>query len=479
MKKLIKKVKNIIFKKKNKDNKNNSEETKAPEHPKIVFFDIKMSDLSGNHKCTDCGSFYCSNPKKEPRITFIQAGGLADQILKIDDLVCKINGTSIKMVADFDNERKKLKWGQKVDFVIERKGKVLTKSIIPISHEDSLNRQMLPYIDVDVNNKKEVFIKSIHGRLSKDGLGIFEDFKEDDVILSFNSKKIKLIQDWFGELSKVKPGKKIHLEIKRNSKSFRPVVETVGFSEYLIRYRKLAQALCKNNQTKTDLLMKEFTENDYQSLPIERIEEIQNMDLEDKLEEKSKHEVRFTFIFRDKNNKVVMRKVEDDSQDAELRIKGIQNGCESHGRLEINDLIVAINDNPIKTIADYIKEKKKLKWGQAATFEIERKGQNLKKNITPISFESWKEKIVMLGIDVLPHKKKYIKVSEIHLFDSAKPKFNVQGLIVAGDIIISVNSKKIESIEDWDRETSKLKPGQTASFKVKRKMKGLISEKIV
>ena len=285
MKKLIKKVKNIIFKKKNKDNKNNSEETKAPEHPKIVFFDIQMSDLSGNHKCADCGSFYCSNPKKEPRITFIQAGGLADQILKIDDLICKINGTSIKMVADFDNERKKLKWDQKVDFVIERKGKVLTKSIIPISHEDSLNRQMLPKINVDVNNKKEVFIKSIHGRLSKDGLGIFDDLKEDDVILSFNSKKIKLIQDWFGELSKVKPGKKIHLEIKRNSKKFRSVVETVGFSEYLIRYRKLAQTLCNNNQTKTDLLMKEFAENDYQSLPIERIEEINNMDLEDKSEE--------------------------------------------------------------------------------------------------------------------------------------------------------------------------------------------------
>ena len=383
------------------------------------------------------------------------------------------------MVADFDNERKKLKWGQKVDFVIERKGKVLTKSIIPISHEDSLNRQMLPTINVDVNNKKEVFIKSIHGRLSKDGLGIFDDLKEDDVILSFNSKKIKLIQDWFGELSKVKPGKKIHLEIKRNSKSFRPVVETVGFSEYLIRYRKLAQALCNNNQTKTDLLMKEFAENDYQSLPIKRIEEINNMDLE----EKSKHEVRFTFIFRDKNNKVVMRKAEDDLQDTEPRIKGIQNGCESHGRLEINDLIVAINDNPIKTVADYIKEKKKLKWGQEVTFEIERKGQNLKKNITPISFESWKEKIVMLGIDVLPHKKKYIKVSEVHHFYSARPKFqtilkSMPELIIAGDIIISVNSNKIESIEDWDRETSKLKPDQTASFKVKRKMKGLISENI-
>ena len=116
-----------------------------------------------------------------------------------------------------------------------------------------------------------------------------------------------------------------------------------------------------------------------------------------------------------------MRKVEDDSQDAEPRIKGIQNGCESHGRLEINDLIVAINDNPIKTVADYLKEKNKLKWGQEATFEIERKGQNLKKNITPISFESWKEKMVMLGIDVLTHKKKYIKVSNIHFLEQSCP----------------------------------------------------------
>ena len=473
MKKLINKIKNKIFKKKNKDNKNSSEETKAPGLPKIVFFDIKMSDLSGNHKCTDCGSFYCSNPKKEPRITFIQAGGLADQILEIDDLICKINGTSIKMVADFDNERKKLKWGQKVDFVIERKGKVLTKSIIPISHEDSLNRQMLPYIDVDVNNKKEVFIKNIQGRLSKDGLGVFEDLKEEDVILSFNSKKIKLIQDWFGELSKVKPGKKIHLEIKRNSKSFRTVVETFGFSEYLIRYRKLAQALFKNNQTKTDLFMKEFTENGYQSLPIKRIEEIQNMDLE----EKSKHEVRFNFFFRDKNNKIVMRDVED-SHDTKPRIKGVQNASESHGHLEINDLILSINGNPTKTISDYIKEKRKLQWGQEVTFEIERKGKILKKYITPISFESWKEKMVSLGIDVLTHKKKYIKVSNIQFLLSARPKFDSPTLIVEGDIIISVNSKKIGSIEDWDREISRFKPGQTITFKVKRKMKGIISEKI-
>jgi len=194
-------------------------------------------------------------------------------------------------------------------------------------------------------------------------------------------------------------------------------------------------------------------------------------------EEKSKHEVRFGVFFRDKKNKIVLRDVEE-MHDTKPRIKGVQNASESYGHLEINDLILSINGNPTKTTLDYIKVKRKLQWGQEVTFEIERKGKILKKYITPISFESWKEKMVMLGIDVLTHKKKYIKVSNIQFFLSARPKFDSPTLIVEGDIIISVNSKKIGSIEDWDREISRFKPGQTITFKVKRKMKGIISEKI-
>jgi len=193
--------------------------------------------------------------------------------------------------------------------------------------------------------------------------------------------------------------------------------------------------------------------------------------------EKSKHAVRFTLFFRDKNNKIAMQYIED-SDDAEPRIKGVQNACESYGHLEINDLILSINGNPTKTISDYTKERIKLKWGQEVTFKIERKGKILKKYITPISFESWKEKIALLGIDVLPHKKKYVKVSNIDFFDSVRPKYDSPALIAEGDIIISVNSKKIASIENWDKEISGFKPGQTITFKVKRKMKGIISEKI-
>ena len=92
--------------------------------------------------------------------------------------------------------------------------------------------------------------------------------------------------------------------------------------------------------------------------------------------------------------------------------------------------------------------------------------------------KSGKKKKPQLGIDVLPHKKKYVKVSNIDFFDSVRPKFDSPPLIAEGDIIISVNSKKIESIEDWDKEISRFKPGQTITFKVKRKMKGIISEKI-
>ena len=86
-----------------------------------------------------------------------------------------------------------------------------------------------------------------------------------------------------------------------------------------------------------------------------------------------------------------MRDIED-SNDTEPRIKGVHNAGESYGHLEINDLILSINGNPIKTISDYIKEKIKLKWGQEVTFEIEREGKILKKYVTPPSFEIWKEK---------------------------------------------------------------------------------------
>ena len=73
------------------EKKNKLRESKEkPKHE--VYFNIQMSDLSGNHKCTSCGSFYHTNPAKEPRITFVQAGGLADESLEIDDLICKING---------------------------------------------------------------------------------------------------------------------------------------------------------------------------------------------------------------------------------------------------------------------------------------------------------------------------------------------------------------------------------------------------
>jgi PDZ domain-containing secreted protein len=252
-----------------------------------IFFNIEMKDLSGNHKCPGCGSFYHENPAKEPRITFVQAGGLADQILEIDDLICKINGTSIKTIDDYAKERIKFKWGQKVTLVIERKGKVLTKSITPISHEDNLNKQMCPQIDVEVNKKKEVSIRGIYRNLAEDP-GFYKDsllqkemLKENDVILSLNSKKIKSIQDWFRKLSKIKLGKKIPLKIKRGSKKINCVLKLFSFSEFLVRYEFIASAAFNFNNTQTELFMKEFKENNYTALHEERIKEIQNMDLED------------------------------------------------------------------------------------------------------------------------------------------------------------------------------------------------------
>ena len=83
--------------------------------------------------------------RHEPRIVYVQAGSISDPKLKIGDLFRSINGVPVKTVKDFDNERAKLVWGEKVSLEIEREGKIVTKIIKTISFE---------------NYKKNYFIRS-------------------------------------------------------------------------------------------------------------------------------------------------------------------------------------------------------------------------------------------------------------------------------------------------------------------------------
>ena len=115
MKKLINKVKNIIFKKKIK---------KDPQRLKHkVRFNIEWS---------------CKNEdahKSKPIIAFVQKGSISEKKFFIGDVVKSINGIKVKTVDDVDNEVNKLNWGDEVFFEVERNNKIEKVNIKTISFE--------------------------------------------------------------------------------------------------------------------------------------------------------------------------------------------------------------------------------------------------------------------------------------------------------------------------------------------------------
>ena len=128
-----------------------------------------MKDLSGNHKCQDCGSFFHQNPLKKPIITFVRKGGIADSCFEIGDLICSINEKKIKNIIEFEEVVDELKWNSKVNFKINRNGKIINKSINLPEYKDQMLDGMVPNIDVELNKKKQITIRGIYRDIGKSG----------------------------------------------------------------------------------------------------------------------------------------------------------------------------------------------------------------------------------------------------------------------------------------------------------------------
>jgi len=195
---------------------------------------------------------------------------------------------------------------------------------------------------------------------------------------------------------------------------------------------------------------------------------------------KQKHKVRFSFDIRGENKDLIDRysdiKVLEKSKPI---ICGVQRNSESYKILIENDLIISINNKKINNCYDLSKIIKKLKWGKKTAFKVKRNGKIIEKEITPISFDKWKNKISDLGISVVEKKdvltnKLNVEVKQVHKVSSARPGMTFIfkdsskiKLIEEGDTIISLNSKKINSLKDWDLYSSKLIPGEIANIKIK------------
>ena len=195
---------------------------------------------------------------------------------------------------------------------------------------------------------------------------------------------------------------------------------------------------------------------------------------------KQKHKVRFSFDIRGENKELIDRysdiKVLKKSKPI---ICGVQRNSESYKILIENDLIISINNKKITNCYDLSKIIKKLKWGKKTIFKVKRNGKIIEKEITPISFDKWKNKQSDLGISVIEKKdlltnKLNVEVKKVGMISSARPGITYifknsskTKLIDIDHVIISLNSKKINSLKDWDLYSTKLIPGEIANIKIK------------
>ena len=191
---------------------------------------------------------------------------------------------------------------------------------------------------------------------------------------------------------------------------------------------------------------------------------------------KIKHEVRVGFHFRDRNHKIILRDQKDADDPPIISI--VRESFEYGEKFKINDLILSVNGKKIKTINEWFRIKEKLKWNQKIKFVLLRDKTKIVSTIQPKSFDEFKQKTIMIGVDVVKYLKNFLKVSNIDLFSSERPSIESEILIEKNDIILSINNNKISSIEDFDRETFKLKHGDNIIYKLKRKNKIITTKKI-
>ena len=234
MKKLIKKVKNIIFKKKIK---------KDPQRLKHkVRFNIEWN-------CEDEDAH-----KSKPIIAFVQKGSISEKKFFIGDVVKSTNGIKVKTVVDVDNEINKLNWGDEVFFEVERNNKIEKVNIKTISFEHYKEHCVTWGITIKKGCK---LIK-----IDKVGIEYNIDFEIDagDTLIAINSEKISSMEVFNRERLKYKVGDNIKFKIKKASYKTKTVnIKLISFGEAI----KINKKSCENLSKTGALLFKEWEEADY------------------------------------------------------------------------------------------------------------------------------------------------------------------------------------------------------------------------
>ena len=225
--------------------------------------------------------FYKEEIKTDLRVIMVQKKFITDKILKTDDLILEINDIKIKNRNEFDNEIKKVIWGEKIKIKIDRKNKILDKEIQTTSFEDFKKRTTVFGVETKVFKKN--FLKVVEFQE-----GSFENspIKKGDIILSIGSKimgvefktKVKSNDDILREIGKYKPTQIINIEISRKGKKIIENIRLLSFCDYLENNEKACYS--RFSEPIARFLLKEFENGDYKGISQERLQVITAMNLE-------------------------------------------------------------------------------------------------------------------------------------------------------------------------------------------------------
>ena len=185
------------------------------------------------------------------------------------------------------------------------------------------------------------------------------------------------------------------------------------------------------------------------------IEKVKNIIFKKKIKkdpQRLKHKVRFSIEYNCEAK---------DAHKSKPIIAFVEAGGISEKKFFIGDVVKSINGIKVKTVDNLDNEVNKLNWGDEVFFEVERDNKIEKVNIKTISFEHYKENCITWGIGI---KKvgKLIKIERVGI------EYNINHEIDVGDTPIAINSEKISSMEDFDRERSKYKVGDNIKYKIQK-----------
>ncbi len=150
--------------------------------------------------------------------------------------------------------------------------------------------------------------------------------------------------------------------------------------------------------------------------------------------------------------------------------------------IQMGDVVVGLNGNPIRTQTQFMEELARLRPGDRVRLDIIRYGQRLQKQVTLGEFENNTQRTAqrpqrprteeLLGFSVMqvtPEIAQRLRLETrsgviVHEVDDFSP---ARGYIVPGTQILKINGKDVTTVQDVERASESLKPGQVVSLVIR------------